>query len=147
MISDLRLLRLGEIANVEPVSLTCPAEAGCSANHNQLYPLLDSFCREDFAEAEFAALGELLSSGLLNADDLVRLYNTYGALTGYRFARLVELNSFYYGEGVGGLEATVWLPDSCRTVIGNPQPELSTGFTVIRDHIKRLNDVVEAFEE
>ena len=107
-------LALTKVELPAKAKMSCPKEAQCPKNYGQIYPLMDRFCSQSFEQDSLLALAALAQDNQVQAEDLVVLFNSYGAMTGYSF-KSEALRAFYYGAGIE--EEVSWLPKSCSEVI------------------------------
>ncbi|MCC6899050.1 MAG: hypothetical protein IT377_08750 [Polyangiaceae bacterium] len=114
----------------------CTPKSGCPENYAAVYSFMSSFCADKLSEDELADVERLVSEGAIDKGGLEALLNVYGAMYGYEFKMLKQLNAFFYDKN-----ASKWLPDECVPKIKSKDAKkMPFELTKQRDHLRRLYD-------
>lgn len=103
----------GEVARLFTLRVAMPDTgcASCPAGWAELSPLMGKLCEGAFGEAELATLREHVAQGRLDKDEVARLWNTVGAMTGFVFKTYPQWNALFHGNDKAALPAACqpWL--------------------------------------
>jgi len=114
----------------------CTPKSGCPATYANVYSYMSSFCADKLSEDELSDVERLVEGGTIDKGGLEALLNVYGAMYGYEFKMLKQLNTFFYDK-----DAKKWLPDECVPKIKSKDPKkMPFELTKQRDHLRRLYD-------
>ncbi len=106
--------------------------ASCPASFAELSPLMGKLCEGTFWQAELSALKGHVAAGRLDKDEVARLWNTVGAMTGFVFKKYPHWNALFTGADQGAL------PAPCRPWMqkAHKEGELPKGVRAGRDLIR-----------
>lgn len=127
--------RLWTLKTPGAVLETCPS---CPESWAVLAPLMGKLCDGAFGEAELARLKDHVAAGRLDKEEVARLWNTVGAMTGFVFKKYPQWNAIFRGDDRDAL------PESCRPWLAKAHTEselpqaIKTGRDKIRAYWKTL---------
>ncbi|MFO0750419.1 MAG: hypothetical protein U1F43_32825 [Myxococcota bacterium] len=115
----------------------CLDQSGCPETYAQLFPYLDRFCAGTLTDGDLDTVDALARDGALHKTAIEALLNVYGAMYGYEFKMLRQLNTFFYDP-----DAPLWLPPSCvPTIRSKPSAsKMPFALTKQRDRIRAIFD-------
>jgi len=88
--------------------LSCTDPSFCPDHPDTVAGFIGRICDDSFTVDNVPEIEAALIDGRLSKAELPWIYNVYGASYGYKFVKVPQLNTFFYGD-----DSAKWLPPAC----------------------------------